>query len=117
VVDLVVDEAGEAAFVHGSHGLAVQGGDLQGAGDQAPDVEEAQAALALLVRLVRPVSNLGVKQDDGGGLAGWHDHCGGAADAALRSRDTHALGEGVDLADALGLVPARRAAQRSGPVR
>lgn len=55
------------------------------AGDEAADVEEAEAVLVLLVGLLGAVGDSGVEEDDGGGVVGWHDDAGGAGDADLHS--------------------------------
>lgn len=47
------------------------------------------------------LGHTGVEQDDGGRVVGRRDDGCGAGDAGLRGGDAHALGEGVDLADAL----------------
>lgn len=103
VIDLVVDQAGEAAFVGGGGHLAVQGGglhgDLQRPGDRAANVEERQAALELLVRLVGVVGDPRVQQDDRRAVRVGGLDDGGPADADLRCRNARALGERVDLAE------------------
>lgn len=77
MVDLVVDQPCEPTLVDGGYRLALQGGGLdsdpQRPGNEATDVEVAEAALELFIRLVGAVGDAGVQQDDRRGVrvGGW----------------------------------------------
>ncbi len=75
--------------------------DAVGSGDHAADVEKAEAAFVLLIGADGLVDDARVKQ--GNNLAVWCPDDGScASDADLWCGESHALGKGVHLGDALG---------------
>lgn len=115
VVDLVVDEPGQAVGeprqVSGAVEAAVSDEDAQRARHESSDIEEAQAAFVLLVLVLGCLGDVGVQQHDGlCPSIGWEDDGGRSG----RSRsggggDAHALAlaERVKFSDASDCVHQR----------